>query len=81
MNGTTQFQTPAPAGKKTWFWIVIAILVVAVLAAVYYFWSSGTPSTGPTVEDTTSAIEQDLRATNLDDLGAELGDIDKELAQ
>ena len=63
--------------------MVIIVLVVAAFL-VYYF--GYTPvETGDygilPPSDTTQSIEADLNATNLNNLDAELSDIDKELTQ
>jgi len=65
--------------NKTWLWALVAVLILA--AAGWMSWSSRqavapsvseTAGSALTVEDTTSAIEAELNATDF-------GDVDKEL--
>ncbi len=68
-----------------WLWVVLGILVLGVLFFLYLY------STPATVEepagslfpaaDELTAVEQELGAVDLEGLDAELGDIEKELAQ
>lgn len=73
----------APAGKsKTWLWVAIA--VVAVLAAAGWMWlatpaSAPVSETGLTADDTTDVLDQELQATDLGDLDAELQATDADL--
>jgi len=72
--------------KKNLVWWVVAVIVILIAVAfLVYYMRSGTPSVPPTVSqpqaDSASAIEADLKALDLSDLGSELSDIDKELAQ
>lgn len=78
------------SSKGLWMWVVIGAVVIAVLAAVWWFWQI---SAVPGGEDTTTALETqgtsdevavidtDLQATDLNNLDAELDDIDAELAK
>jgi len=72
--------------KKSRLWLVIVIIVaLVVVAAVLYTLRNQIPFVQQYVSEVPSddvvAIEQDLQAVNLDDLGSELLDIDKELAE
>lgn len=77
--------------KGLWMWVIIGALVIVALAVLWWFWQ--VPA-GPGGEDTTTAmletqgtsdevaiIDADLQATDFDNLDAELGDIDAELAK
>lgn len=83
---------PAPESKNTWLWPVIAIVII-VIALAYYYYAFAPSDNGemmvpdnkmsgndmmPSEEET---MENELNAMNMDDLDAELTDIDKELAQ
>ena len=76
-----------PATKKSRPWLVVVIIVaLIVVAAVLYVWRNQIPFVQQYVgevsgSDEVAAIEQDLQATNHNDLDSELSDIDKELAQ
>lgn len=73
-----------------WLWLVIGAVVIVVLVAVWRFWQA---PAAPGGEDTTTALETqgtsdevvaidaDLQATDLNDLDAEVDDINAELAQ
>lgn len=70
-------------GSKTWLWVVLVVVAVLVLLFAWYYFQYGytrapAASSGAAPDDT-SSIERDLQATNVDDLGTELKDIDKEL--
>lgn len=65
--------------NKTWLWVAGVVAVAAVLGG-WFWWSNQAvaPTTSETAgpalgaEDTTAAIDQELNATDLGDLEAEL---------
>lgn len=85
--------TPPASKKMAIVWIVVAVVVLAALAWYYfaYYTPLPAPPSGPDeattqlesqgASDETSAIEQDLKATDLSDLDRELSDIDAQLAE
>lgn len=85
----TQFPAPSGGKKSTALWIVILVLVaVAVLGYYYYsayegeapYESTGSIDTDSEAADD-AALAAELEAIDLENLDAELGEIDKELAQ
>jgi flagellar basal body-associated protein FliL len=88
INQTQPTMLPEPK-KKVWLWVVIAIVVILALGAAYYYYYIYSPSlTGGQTEgvepalgtsDEVQAIENDLNATNLDNLDSDLDAIEKEL--
>lgn len=89
MNGNQQPPLLSQPKKSTWLWVVLgAVSVIVLVFALYYYYSAYYAPTdyGPigsvsTEEKDLSAIEGGLQAESLDGLGAELGDIEKELSQ
>ena len=77
-----QMNMAMPTEKsKTWVWVVVA---VAVLAVAGWMWLAN-PVTAPVNEtgvsetDTTATIDEELKATDLGDLEAELQATDADL--
>lgn len=72
--------------KKLVWWVVV-IIIILVLAAfvVFYMQNPSAESPGANSQiapaDSVSSIEADLKVTNVNNLGSELSDIDKELAK
>ncbi len=73
--------------KNMWLWVVLIVVVVVVFAALLYYIYEPEDNAPALVlprrelSDETTVIENDLGSANFDDLGSELEDIDKELAQ
>lgn len=87
MNGNQSTPMLPEPKKSVWLWVVLGAVVMAVLALVFYLYSfpSGkegdTPPPSAAEEKAVNDLEKELQAESFDDLGAELRDIDKELAQ
>lgn len=66
-------------------WVAVAVLAVMALGvAYYYYYYSYTPAPSDTTGESVPTEEElasELNSLKLDDLGSELGDIEKELAQ
>lgn len=84
-------QSPAmpPAQSHTGLWVGLVLVIIALLAAgagYWYLMQSDDVATEPIVEQAAlidpevAALEAELQAESLDDLGAELGAIEQELA-
>lgn len=71
--------------KKLVWWVVIIVIVLIIAAFAVYYMQTGVYSPGGATifppSDTTSSIEADLKATDLNNLDTELSDIGKELAK
>ncbi len=73
----------APVGKsKTWFWV--AGVAAAILAVAGWMWwakpaAAPVSETGLSEADTTAALDEELQATDLGDLEAELQATDADL--
>lgn len=89
MNGTNQFPNqPASPSQHLplWVWIVAGVVALVLVAAAFYY-ATYTPALDvgmpivPGRADDIVAIEKEVNELKLDDLGSELADIDKELAQ
>ena len=73
--------------NKTWLWVTAAVLAVAALA--FWMWWSPRQATAPgasetagpalSAQDTTSAIDAELNATDFGNLEAELQATDADL--
>ena len=88
---------PAPESKNMLLWVVIAAAVIVIALAYYFYASAPSDTGEMKVPDNMmednmtkdnmmpaseeEVIEDELNAMSLDDLDAELTDIDKELAQ
>lgn len=87
MDGSQTTPMLTEPKKSIWLWVVLGVAVVVVLALVFYlyYFPAGLeeeilpPSAAE--EKAVSDLEKELQAESFDDLGAELGDIEKELAQ
>lgn len=74
--------------KNMWFWVVLIVVVVVVFAALLYYIYTPEEESAPAsvlpqreLSDEVTAIDKDLGSADFNDLGNELGDIKKELAQ
>lgn len=69
--------------SKTWLWVVVAAVVVAVAGWLWlgYYPATAPETAGPALggEDTTAAIDQELNATDFGDLEKELQATDADL--
>ena len=84
MPPSTMQSLPQPKKSRVFFAVIIIVALVVVAGVLYALRNqlSFIPQYGLELSnDDVAAIEQDLKATNLDDLGAELSDIEKELTQ
>ena len=73
MNEQMNMQAMPASATKKWMWLAaVAIVVLAVLG--WWMWQRPQQVTAPETseQDTTVAIEQELQATDLGDLEAEL---------
>lgn len=71
--------------SKTWLWILIAVVVLALLwtAWQYGFFSRSTTNKGASLldNDTTAAIDKDLNAVDVGNPGQDLKNLDGDLNQ
>lgn len=74
--------------KNMWLWVVLIVVVVVVFVALLYYIYTPEEESAPSVvlpqpelSDDVTVIEEDLGSADFTDLGSELDDIDKELAQ
>jgi len=97
MNGNQPYRgSGSSGGGKKWLWIATLIVVLAGLVIYFYSGSITSPGPDePSVQAPAAgtlpeagegdaeanAIEQELNATAIEGLDAELGDIERELAQ
>ena len=71
--------------NKTWLWVVVLLAVAAAAWLWWGYWPVSAPGTSETAgpalsqEDTTAAIEQELGATDLGNLEAELQSTEADL--
>ena len=83
-----------PAGNKSYpLWIILGVVAVAALGAVFFAYQVAAPTKDYTASgeinqaavqqvasDDISQIDNDLKATDVDGLGKEMSDIQKEVA-
>lgn len=69
--------------KKTWMWIVVAVIALLVLLFALYTYYSGDYSApeGTAGVDDVEILGQDLQAVETEGLDSGLNDIEKELVQ
>ncbi|MBI3046113.1 MAG: hypothetical protein HYY86_01005 [Candidatus Harrisonbacteria bacterium] len=71
--------------SKTWLWVVVAAVIAAAAWLGWSYWPASAPSVseiaGPALsaDDTTTAIEAELNATDFGDLEAELQSTEADL--
>ena len=67
--------------RKTWLWVLLGVVgfVVLVLALLVYYGAPTPEETGRLEDQNLTAIGEELSQVDLDNLGVELTDIEKEL--
>lgn len=74
--------------KNMWLWAVLIVVVATVFVVILYYIYTPEEENAPVfvlprraLSDEVTVIEEDLGSADFNNLGSELGDIDKELAQ
>lgn len=91
MNGTSQSSMASGSSHKTWLWVLVLIVALVLIGLAFYFFY-GSPAYAPSATtenanklsgsqgaDDVASLEKDLKAADVNNLDAEVKDIDKEL--